>query len=57
MYNVNVAGSWVDFVLPKLFPCINIVLKLLQDRKWKKSHNMGVYEKEFWGYYLGVPYL
>ena len=36
-YAVAVAQSCVDFVLPKLFPHINIVFELLQNRK-RKSH-------------------
>ena len=35
MNKVNATRSFVDFVLPKLFPHISIVLELLRDGKWK----------------------
>ena len=36
MNKVNATrSSFVDFVLPKLFPHISIVLELLRDGKWK----------------------
>ena len=49
MYDVNATRSCVDFVLPKLFHCINIVLELLRDMENEKSRNMGVYEKGIFG--------
>ena len=47
--DVNVAWSCVDFVLPKLFPRINNVFELQQNKK-TKSHAIWVsMKREFSG--------
>ena len=48
-YVIYVARSCVDFVLPKLFPCINIVFELLRDRKWKVTQYGCLWKRYFWG--------
>ena len=47
---VQTARYGVDFVPPKLFPCINIFLKLLQNEKMNSHAAIWVsMKRDFWG--------
>ena len=49
-YAVKVAWSFVDFVLPKLFPHIDIVSELLRDGKWTLVYDFGIPTSKITGF-------